>query len=44
MAYYAKKYNLNLKGRFVDKDIKDGKKFILQTLGFEEIVLKDYDV
>ena len=36
-------YNLNLKGWFVDKDIKDGKKFFLQTLGFEVININDHD-
>lgn len=42
-AKYAKMYNLNLKGWFVDKDIKDGKKFFLQTLGFEVININDHD-
>lgn len=42
-AKYSKMYNLNLKGWFVDKDINEGKKFFLQTLGFDVIELTNYD-
>lgn len=40
---YCKMYNKNHKGWYIDKDIKEGKRFFLEQLGFEVINISDYN-
>ena len=39
---YCKMYNKNHKGWYIDKGIKEGKRFFLEQLGFEVIEISDY--
>ena len=42
-AKYSKMYHCRLKGWFVDKNISEGKRGFLETLGFTVISVSDYD-
>lgn len=40
---YCKMYNKNHKGWYIDKDIREGKRFFLEQLGFKVIDILDYN-
>ena len=43
-AKYSRMYNRPLHGWYVGKDIKPGKKFFLEQLGFEVLKISDYNI